>query len=844
MASWPGPADLAEAPHPRSESVWRSPLVSVAAAFTVGLVVDRVSGVDFRFALLVAACGLLGFVVAHGKPPLALLYLAGAIAALGAALHHYHRDLCDPSDVGLLADDRPRPVRLRGVLLEEPRRLPSPPSSPLRSIPADRSAAVIVQATGLGDGAGSRPIGGRVRVLVSGPPQLGQADLLTELHAGDRVEVCGRLVAVPVPANPGEFDASAYWRDRGVRALLQVRHGDDAVVRLERGWAWSPAGWLGVARTRAHRLLDACLAGTGERTTALARALLLGEGAPMTNDDWAKYVRTGVVHVLAISGQHLVVVAFFLWTALRAVGVRQRRAAVIVAAVLAGYALLTGGRPPALRSAVGSCAVCAGLILRRPVLPGNTLALGWLTVGLLQPGDLFDTGCQLSFLSVAVLCWGTDWLTRRETDPLDRMVQGARPLWLRIVHGGFRGVYEMYAISFVIWIAILPLVVYHTGMLPTAVLLLGPPLTVLTSIALFLGFVVLALGGWAGPLAVVPAWLLAGCMAGCEWLVDRADAWPTHVHVGGLGVGWVVAFYLVLLAVLTEPALRRRWRWFAPLAPVWLCLVLVPGPARQPAGELRCTFLAVGHGGCVVLELPDGRTLLYDAGSLRGPDVATRTVAPFLWARGIRRVDEVVLSHADLDHFNALAWLAERCAIGRVLCSETFAARANAATAHTLRELDRRGVRLETVRAGDRLTAGAATLDVLHPPAGFYHGTENARSVVLRVSHYSSVLLLTGDLEGDGLASLLRRVAQRADVLQVPHHGSAAVDHAALAAWCRPRLVVSCQGPPRGLSPTPQVYTSGWGRRSGAPTTTAPSPCSTAGGLTVEGYHREVRLRE
>src|SRR5262249_51093789 len=136
-----------------------------------------------------------------------------------------------------------------------------------------------------------------------------------------------------------------------------------------------------------------------------AQALLLSEGAPMTNDDWSKFVRTGVVHVLAISGQHLVVIAAFMWWVLFRVGVRQRRGVVLVALVLLGYALLTGGRPPAVRAAVISCAICGALLLRRRALPANLFALAWLVVVAITPASAFDAGCQLSFLAAAVLSW-------------------------------------------------------------------------------------------------------------------------------------------------------------------------------------------------------------------------------------------------------------------------------------------------------------------------------------------------------------------------------------------------------------------------------------------------------
>src|SRR5262245_28527209 len=351
MATLPGPAGLGHEPEAMAESIWRAPLVPVALAFTAGVALDRFAGVPFLFTLLLGAVSCAAFVVVRlsGAGRLGPVYLALAGVAFGAGYHHYRQALYPADDIGQLVRDEPRPVRLRGVLDEEPRRLPAAPHQPLRSQPSPASAASILRVTHVIEGSTERPVSGRARLVVSGtaPP------LLDGLHAGDEVEVRGRLVRLASRANPGEFDLSAYWHDRGVHALVNVRQGDPAVKLLRVAWAWSPSGWAGVVRGWGHDNLDRSL--EGESVTALARALLLGEGAPMTGDDWGKYVRTGVVHVLAISGQHLVIVALFLWTLARLAGVRQRRAAVLVAIVLLAYALLTGGRPPALRSAVGAC---------------------------------------------------------------------------------------------------------------------------------------------------------------------------------------------------------------------------------------------------------------------------------------------------------------------------------------------------------------------------------------------------------------------------------------------------------------------------------------------------------
>src|SRR5262249_10261712 len=162
------------------------------------------------------------------------------------------------------------------------------------------------------------------------------------------------------------------------------------------------------------------------------------------------------------------------------------------------------------------------------------------------------------------------------------------------------------------------------------------------------------------------------------------------------------AVLLVGLAALAVwPTLPVRWVIAGGL--LWLVVLLGQWtlPRPTPAG-LTVTFVDVGHGGCALLEFPHGRAVLYDAGAMRGPPAST-TVASYLTSRGIRRLDDVILSHADLDHYNALSGLLDRFAVGRVLPSPTFAMKSNAAVRFTLDRLAARGVPVQAVVAGDRL---------------------------------------------------------------------------------------------------------------------------------------------
>jgi competence protein ComEC len=772
-----------------------APLLPVALAATAGVTLDRFLGVPPITALAGALVAVAVWAaLAKRRPAVSLAALWVGFAAAGAAWHFAQCRFVPADDISHATAADPRLVRLRGTLADEPTAL-SPSPSPLASRPAGDTTVARLQVALLETDAGWQPVSGLVALTVAGR--------VNGVHVGDAAEVFGWLSRPEGPSNPGERDRAAWLADQGVRAELHVRESPEPLTRLAIAGPPRLDATLAAVRGWARRRLAERLP---EPQAGLAAALLLGDTTALATDDWQRYVRTGVVHALAVSGQHLVVLAGFAWVVLRLAGVRRAPGAAAVAVGLVAYALLTGMRPPVLRAAVVVVAACGAIVLRRPALPLNLLALAWLTVLCVNPADLFGPGCQLSFLAVAVLGWGAGLLPPREPPtPLEQLIDESRPPWLRGLRRAGGVIASAYLANVAVTLAVTPLVAGWYGLVTPAALVIGPPVVLLTSVALVSGFLLLMTEVLGGVAAAPLAWVTGQALAGCDALVTWADGWPSWAGLGGfVPAWWAVVFYAGLLTVLlAEPtaALRRR-AVVAGLA--WACLGLAAAEARPLSGGLRCTFLAVGHGGCVVIESPDGRVLLYDAGSLAGPDVTRRVIAPFLAWRGVRRIDEVFLSHADLDHFNGLPALLRRFAVGRVTATPSFADKPTPGVRATLAELARYGVALRTAVAGDRLTAGDLTLEVLHPPPVGPAGGENVRSLVLLLRHGRTSVLLTGDLEGPGMAAVRARPAPAIDVLLAPHHGSRAANTAAFADWARPRLVIAGQGRPvRPMPPLP-----------------------------------------
>src|SRR5262249_4714279 len=156
------------------------------------------------------------------------------------------------------------------------------------------------------------------------------------------------------------------------------------------------------------------------------------------------------------------------------------------------------------------------------------------------------------------------------------------------------------------------------------------------------------------PFAHLVCWPLALADVIVKW----AEQLPgSYRYVGIVPAWWLVGFYLLALGFLMFELWPRYWRAALFMGVAWLCVGLVATWRRPPDGTLRVTFVAVGHGTCVVMQTPEGQTLLYDAGAIRGQDVTRRVIAPFLRAQGVRRIDDVFLSHADYDHFCGLPQL-------------------------------------------------------------------------------------------------------------------------------------------------------------------------------------------
>ncbi|MEZ6096331.1 MAG: MBL fold metallo-hydrolase [Pirellulaceae bacterium] len=230
--------------------------------------------------------------------------------------------------------------------------------------------------------------------------------------------------------------------------------------------------------------------------------------------------------------------------------------------------------------------------------------------------------------------------------------------------------------------------------------------------------------------------------------------------------------------------------WIAWAGVFWLGPIGTQNIWNTSQDEWSATIVDVGHGSSVLVEV-DKYVLLYDAGSFGSVEAGSRSISSVLWTAGIERIDVLVISHADIDHFNAVPDLCQRFRVGSVWVPEHFLTSDQESVRYVMEELRARNVSVTTIHRGMSGRIGQlATWTCLSPGPEPPAGSDNSKSIVMLIEGLGKRLILPGDLEDSGMETLLLSKAIDVDVALSPHHGSAGSAQGEFVAWCKPELVV------------------------------------------------------
>jgi competence protein ComEC len=699
-----------------------------------------------------------------------------------------------------------------------------------------------------------QPVSGGVRLTVRWPATNPSptADNIAPFRCGDRVRAVVRLLPPETYHDPGVWSRADYLLDQGVTStasvgidrVQRVGHAPGASLACRAGSLQHTASSRLLALPAAMRWLPAPLR-LSEDDAILLAAMITGDRTYLDRSLRVGFERTGSFHMLVVSGLHLAIVAgIALWLARRIRLPRVPATLVTIAASLL-YALFTGFATPVQRSLWMVTIYLLGRILYRERSAMNAIGFAALCLLALSPRSLFDSSFQMTLLAVlavagvaAPLLDGSvhpyvratsdlrvvaidpglaprlaqfRCLLRMVAEEIDPHIDGAsaspwraRLAW-KVLPAAIRlclRVVELVVVSCVIELAMtLPMAIYFHRLtlfaLPVNLFVL-PLLAVLMPAALV---TLLAALVWL-PAAGVPAVLAAIPLHLGVWLVRTFGS----LRFGDLRIPapclWQSMVFVALLA--SAMILARSSRWLR--CGAWAALILAafvaiaPSPVDHPHDALLMEAIDVGQGDSLLLITPDGKTLLIDGGGFGGGprsapqdfDIGEEVVSPALWARGIRRLDAVALSHAHSDHMGGLPAVLRNFHPAELWVGNNPRFPAYNALLNQAAALH---VRVRSCRAGDAFSLGAAHLTVLAPMRDYQPGPEptNNDSLVLRAAYGQTSVLLEGDAEAPIEQAMLAEPGLAGALLKVGHHGSITSTRPEFLARVAPQwAVISC----------------------------------------------------
>ncbi|MFA5499837.1 MAG: DNA internalization-related competence protein ComEC/Rec2 [Candidatus Omnitrophota bacterium] len=714
----------------------KRPILYCAISFTAGISLSGIFHAPTAYLITASLILIITAAALFRKNILSHVFLYIAIIFFGAAYYQNYNILPKNHIVNFVSGDGDT-VIVRGVVADDPVRK--------KTFYGKERTSFTLKSEGLSEKDKTFKVTGLVK-----------ASLYTDeegekIRFGDEIEMPGKLSFPQGLKNPGLFDYPDHLKIKGIYVLMSANGGSS--VRVIKGgrmniiasWAYSLRKSINAAITH---YVD-------RRYSGFLSAILTGERSGLDTSVMDDFIKTGTVHVIAISGLNIVLIAGIFMFIFKMAGIKRKYSLLLASFFLVFYCFLAGAAAPVVRATIMFVIASLGYVINRESDILNSLAIAAFLILLNNPNELFDPGFQLSFASI----FGIVLFSPR----IESLFGSGKNYFTKGM-----------AVSIAAIIAVSPIVArYFNVISPISIianLVIVPALFVITVVSFL--FIFLSLPG---------AGFILSPIAYAMSLLSQATFYINHLfaqvpfayfRVPAPSIPFLLLYYTFVMCFFF---LKQKKILFVLLLIFFNFAVWSDIFASQNR-ELKITFLDVGKGDAILIEFPDRRTMLIDAGSggMEGFfDTGRSIVAPYLWNKGITRLDAVLVTHFHSDHMGGMIYVLKNFGIGCVMDGGMAAGSSGLLYDSYRKIILKRNLRRLKVTAGDEIAGFNDTrLFIINPREGPEGLDANNSSVVLKLQYRDFSVLFCGDIADKAMEAMLGYGGSlKSDVIKVPHHG-------------------------------------------------------------------------
>lgn len=602
---------------------------------------------------------------------------------------------------------------------------------------------------------------------------------------GDQIEIYGKLNQPRGERNPGDFDYQKFLAAAGIHGIMNI-YNPETITLVRASPKKSISYFIFQVKHKFYFAIEKLYHGNVQ---AIMKALLLGERGEITPELKEAFINCGVIHALAISGLHVGYILFIFFTlfSLARFSYEARIIAVLVSLLM--YVLIIGFQPPIVRASLMAGIFLIGRLLQRQTDAFNVIASAALIILILKPQQFFQASFQLSFMAVISIVF----LYQRFKNVAEKSTLFAKLLEHKL--GNLAG--KLFLVTLAAQLGTLPLVAYYFHRVSLISFLMNLLVIPLLGIIIALGLLSMFVALVSIPVAQLYANTNAVILETLIRILEKFGSYTfSAIEVSKVGVIIIFGYYILLWIIINLD--RKIYRKAFAFSLLFILLFFAWKPIFSSGKWMQVIFFDVGQGDAALITFPDGKNMLIDSGpTFEDFDAGNAFIVPYLKRERIKKIDAVILTHADLDHIGGMPSIFRSLPVKKIYDNGILQASAICSVYNHV--IDSLKIPRETVLAGQRLMeSGKWGLFVLHPGRSFIEKNNvnsNNSSIVVKVIYGEISFLFAGDIEEEAENLLLNYGdLLQSKVLKISHHGSKTSSSLALLQCVQPEYAVISVG--------------------------------------------------